>query len=87
MQSPNATDGFSAKVELELYIGVNRYSLAQSGGGRFILAEPARLPGNCGEILVRVNGHEHRWLATWQESEEVRKVIRADFVAMEKAAK
>ena len=71
--------GYSARVRLELWIGDERFALGQIGGGKFMLAHEAVIPGTTGEIVAHIDDHEQRWQATWEASDAPRRIVKAEF--------
>jgi hypothetical protein len=53
--------GYSAKVEIELFVNGQRFSVAQCGGGMLIFDEPTLLPATEGELVLTIDGHPERW--------------------------
>jgi len=81
MVAPIASNGYSAKVRLELRIGDTRLPLAQIGQNQIILVQPAILPGTTGEVFAFIDDHVQRWSIEWAASETPRKVISTELRA------
>ena len=54
--------GYSAAVQIELFVNGQRFSVAQCGRGLLIFDKPLVLPGTEGELVLTVDGHPRRWL-------------------------
>ncbi|MCL2640416.1 MAG: hypothetical protein FWD53_06200 [Phycisphaerales bacterium] len=75
MVAPIASNGYSARVRLELRVGETRLPLAQIGQDRIILVQPAILPGTAGEVFAFIDDHVQRWSIEWAASETPRRII------------
>jgi hypothetical protein len=78
MVAPTPSKGYSAKVRLQLEAGGKCWRLAQIAGDRLIFSEPVILPGSTGEAVAFIDDSEHRWTATWAESNVPRQLIPAE---------
>jgi hypothetical protein len=65
-----ASNGYSARVRIELRVGALRIPVAQTGGGQLIFDRPTTLPASEGEVVMHIDGHEHRWRVTSLRSED-----------------
>ena len=52
--------GYSADVRLELLVNGRCVRLSQVGPDSLILAKPTEIPVGSAELVVTVDGHEHR---------------------------
>jgi hypothetical protein len=56
------TQGYSAKVELQLLVNGQFLDVAQVGPTRCVLTQPIDLPpGTEGEFVLTVDGRDRRW--------------------------
>ena len=78
MVAPIPSNGYSAKVRLQLEAGGKCWRLAQIANDRLIFDEAVVLPGTAGEAVAVIDEIEHRWTATWAESNVPRKLIPAE---------
>ena len=63
-----APTGYSAQVEIELFVDGQRFPVAQCGRGMLIFDKPVVLPGTQGELVLTIDGHAHRWKITLPQS-------------------
>jgi len=75
MVAPIASNGYSARVRLELRIGDTRLPLAQISRDWVMLVNPAILPGTTGEVFAFIDDQIQRWSIKWDASETLRQVI------------
>jgi hypothetical protein len=74
---PNA--GYSSHVCLDLYVDKQRFPLAQIGAGRLIFDHDTVLPGSAGEVVMSIDGREHKWHVEWDQSSLPRSTVQAIF--------
>ncbi|MBI3463007.1 MAG: hypothetical protein HY000_08095 [Planctomycetes bacterium] len=56
------TQGYSAKIDLQLLVNGQALDVAQVGPSRCVLTQPVDLPpGTEGEFILTVDGHDRRW--------------------------
>ncbi|HMQ15672.1 MAG TPA: hypothetical protein PKC49_06840, partial [Phycisphaerae bacterium] len=82
MPIATTSNGYSADVQIELRIGGKRFPVAQTGGGKLILDQPTMLPSSEGEVVMHIDGHEHRWRVALQPTTQPERVIAAEFSAL-----
>ncbi|MEI8195692.1 MAG: hypothetical protein WCI73_07270 [Phycisphaerae bacterium] len=79
MVAPKPSNGYSARVRLELSVGDLRFPLAQIADDRIIFDQAVVLPGTGGVVLAAIDERERRWSAQWDFSEKPRQVVLANF--------
>lgn len=75
----DAIAGYSAKVEIELLMNGQRFSIGQIGGGVIIFDSPVSLPSDRGELILTIDGHPRRWRVQLHSNGHPERVIHADF--------
>ena len=75
MVAPIASNGYSARVRLELRIGEMRLPLAQMDDEQIILVNPTVLPGTTGEVFAFIDDNVQRWPVRWAANEEPQEVV------------
>lgn len=55
------SNGFSAQVRIEFRTATRTLPAAQTGGNRLIFDRPVMIPETEGDLVMRVDGHEHHW--------------------------
>lgn len=79
MPTSAPSNGYSAQVQIELRIAGVRIPVAQTGGGRLIFDRPLMLPASEGEVVMHIDGHEHRWRVVLQPPQQPERVIACYF--------
>jgi hypothetical protein len=72
------TVGYSAHVQIDLYLKGQRYPVSQMGRGVLVLREPFSGGPGEGEVVLTVDGVPRRWLATIHDQAAPTRTIRAD---------
>jgi hypothetical protein len=86
MTIPAPTNGYSARVRIELYVNGQRFRVKQIGRDKLIFKQPVSLPGTEGEVELRVDEHVQRCRATWEPADEPREVVPVTLRAMQEGA-
>ncbi|HXE52649.1 MAG TPA: hypothetical protein VN541_06510 [Tepidisphaeraceae bacterium] len=79
MPETHPLKGYSAKVKIDLFMNDRRFSVGQVGGGMLIFDEPTALPDTSGELVLTVDGHEHRWAICLESDQPPARIIHAEF--------
>ncbi len=79
MVAPTPSNGYSARVRLELHVAGNCIPLAQIGGDRLVLKRPHILPGTTGKVLALIDEHQQHWTVTWPASDSPRQIVPAQY--------
>jgi hypothetical protein len=60
--------GYSATVEIELFVNGQRFPVAQCSRDFLIFDEPVMLPGTEAELVLTIDGHARCWKMALPES-------------------
>lgn len=79
MAKPVTSNGYSADVRMTLLIDGQQLPVAQAGGDRIVLRQPASLPSPDAELVISIDGQEDRWRVALSPSEEPKRAYAARF--------
>ena len=75
----NPAAGYSADVQIELFVNGQRFSVGQIGRGMLIFDEPVALPDTQGQLVLTIDGHPRKWAVTFPLAAAPSRIVHASF--------
>lgn len=75
---PSDLEHYSANVEIELHTGGRKLFPSHAGSDSLIFPEAIRLNETIGELLVKIDGREHRWTLALRPSKMPRRIVEIE---------